>query len=822
MSTEQILKVTPHHLKRNAYLYVRQSTLKQILENTESTKRQYALQERALALGWKAEQIVVVDRDLGQSGASAVTREGFQWLVAEVGLGHAGMVMGLEVSRLARNSTDWHRLLEMCAFGETLILDEEGLYDPTQFNDRLLLGLKGTMSEAELHAIRARFQGAILSKAKRGELAIPLPVGLVYDDRGRVLLDPDQQIQASIRFIFETFRRTGSAYGTLKAFREEKLLFPRRHLIGQNVGEISLLPLTYSRVLRVLHNPRYAGVYFFGRSRTRQSPDGKHLIRIIRDASEWIALLPNAHPGYITWEEFQENLARLKENDQRSSLGAVRNSPPREGAALLQGRVLCGVCGGRMVTCYHVEYRTNPYSYRCIRGSKLRGRCGCQTLAGPPLDQAMSELLVRSMSPLALAVAIEVQQELQHRTEEAERLRHQAVERAEYEAELARRRFFRVDPDNRLVASELEAVWNAKLQELREVQQVYAQERSHDQLTLDAEKRSRIMALSVDFPKLWNDPATPARERKRMLALVLEDVTLLKDDREMTLHVRFKGGRHETLHVPVPRPYWERIQAAPEIVAEVDRLLDTHTPTEIAAILTGHGFRPPAMDRHKRKAFNTFMINSLVHSHALKPRFQRLRERGLLTTAEMCARLGVKVATFYRWVKQERIKAHWVDQRTLLFEPVETVPPAKDEDETTLVEIPYPDLLREIDQLLNDHTSDEIVDILNARRIRPDPARFRTRRFEYRTMFQFIKERGLKSRYDRLRERGFLTAKEVAEKTGLKPCTVQHRAHKGDIAYQKADSGCYLYELPIGPLTNDTSMRTTALNNRDTTPPHPE
>jgi DNA invertase Pin-like site-specific DNA recombinase len=333
LTTDRSQKITPRHLRRQAYLYVRQSTLRQVVENTESTERQYALRQRAVALGWPLEQVVVIDRDLGHSGASAADREGFQQLVRDVGLGRAGLVMGLEVSRLARNSMDWHRLLEICALTETLILDEDGLYDPAHFNDRLLLGLKGTMSEAELHVLRARLRGGIVSKARRGELEIPLPVGFVYDAAGRVGLDPDLQVQDTIRVFFQTFRRTGSATATVKAFRDQQLPFPRRARAGAHQGETLWGRLEHSRALWVLHNPRYAGAFFFGRSRQRHTADARLVHeRLPRD--EWTALIPNAHAGYITWEDFEENQRRLRENAQA-------NGADRDGARRARARPCC-------------------------------------------------------------------------------------------------------------------------------------------------------------------------------------------------------------------------------------------------------------------------------------------------------------------------------------------------------------------------------------------------------------------------------------------------------------------------------------------------
>ena len=328
-------KVNAGHLKRNVYLYVRQSTPRQVVENSESTKRQYALRQRASALGWHSDRSVVIDSDLGQSGASAADREGFQKLVAEVGMGHAGLVIGLEVSRLARNSSDWHRLL---------------------------LGLKGTMSEAELHVMQARMRGGLLSKARRGELQVPLPVGFRYDAQGQVILDPDQQVQPSIRFLFQSFRRLGSAGAVVRAFCDAKLLFPHRPRGGPQDGELLWIRLGITQTLFVLHNPRYAGAFVYGRTRTRRTLEGAHLQRLPQE--EGHTLLRNAHPGYISWEEYQEHERQLQ--DHTHALGPERRkSPPREGPALLQGLLLCGVCGGRMKVIYHVRAGRWVPDYLC-------------------------------------------------------------------------------------------------------------------------------------------------------------------------------------------------------------------------------------------------------------------------------------------------------------------------------------------------------------------------------------------------------------------------------------------------------------------------
>src|SRR6516162_6963514 len=449
------LKVTNAHLERDAYLYIRQSTPRQVIENTESTQRQYALRDRAVALGWPRERIHVLDCDLGKSGSQSAGRDGFQKLVSEVALSKAGLVMGLEVSRLARNSADWHRLIELCSLAGALILDEDGIYDPANFNDRLLLGLKGTLSEAELHFLQARMRGGMINKARRGELEMRPPVGLVYRDDVVLTLDPDAEVQAAMRLVFETFDRTGSAMQTAKLFHEQGIRFPRRIRKGVNKGELHWVQAAHSRILQVLHNPRYAGAFVYGRVRTRLLPDGKHSTRKVPQ-SEWQFVIPNAYVGYISWEQFESNQKRLAEN--ASGFGGARKAGPvREGPALLQGRVICGLCGERMSIRYGMAYHQVAPTYVCQEASVRRAEKVCQRVPGAVVDQAVSDLLLELMQPLTLEVALAVQQEVEARITETDTLRRKHVERAQYEAELARRRYMSVDPANRLVADSLEA-----------------------------------------------------------------------------------------------------------------------------------------------------------------------------------------------------------------------------------------------------------------------------------------------------------------------------------------------------------------------------
>lgn len=476
-------KVRAEHLRRRAYLYVRQSTLRQVIENTESTAHQYDLRQRAVALGWPQEQVVVIDQDLGLSGASAVDREGFQRLVSEVGLGRAGIFMGLEVSRLARRSSDWHRLVEICALSETLILDEDGLYDPREFNDRLLLGLKGTMSEAELHLPRARLNGGRMNKLRRGELVFRLPSGFVHDTQKRVALDPDRQVQQTIRLFFETFGRVGTAHGIVRTFRIQGLKFPTRMHYGPHKGELMWAPLTCTRAAEVLHSPCYAGAYAYGRRQQHYvGVDGRMAVSQ-KPRESWHILITDAHPGYITWAEHEENLARLKEN-ARATPETMRCAPG-EGPALLQGLVLCGRCGARMTVRYHVRGRAIRPVYVCKGAGNTQAWPHCQNVPGGGIDAAIGELLVEAMAPAALEVALSVQEEFQSRIDEADALRRKEVERARYEAELARRRFMQVDPENRLVADELEADWNNKLCALEAAREEYEHRREADRLALD-------------------------------------------------------------------------------------------------------------------------------------------------------------------------------------------------------------------------------------------------------------------------------------------------------------------------------------------------
>jgi DNA invertase Pin-like site-specific DNA recombinase len=654
-------KVRAEHLRRDAYLYVRQSTLRQVLENTESTERQYALRDRAVALGWPPERVIVIDSDLGQSGADA-DRAGFQRLVAEVGMGRVGIVLGLEVSRLARNCSDWHRLLELCALADTLILDEDGLYDPRQFNDRLLLGLKGAMSEAELHLIRARLRGGIISKARRGELRMPLPIGFARDPQGRTVLDPDQQVREAVGRVFAVFRETGSALAVVKRFRREGWLFPRRARGGANRGEVLWGSLGHTNVLHLLHNPRYAGAYVFGRCRVYRTGHGKTAARVLPQ-DEWSVLLPGAMPAYISWEEYQANRRLLRQN-ARSVSG--HSGPPGQGCALLQGLAVCGVCGRRMTVRYHHRFGREVPEYTCQRQGIETGTPLCQSLPGRDLDAAVAALLLATLTPASVELAVAVEEELRARRREADELRRQQVERARYEADLARRRFVLVDPENRLVADTLEAEWNEKLRALREAQDLYKRQAGQDGPAPDARTREELRTLATDVARLWNDAGTRDQDRKRIARLLIEDVTLSRSHDGLTAHVRFKGGTSESIRVGAPKPAWELTQTDPEVIRLIDELLNEHTAREVAEILNARGLKSGT-----GKPFTRKTIQFLCWQYSLRLRPERLRAAGYRTADEIAADLGVTKGTVQKWRRHGLLRAvAGTDRGDWFYEPL--------------------------------------------------------------------------------------------------------------------------------------------------------
>lgn len=667
MATESTGKVSADHLRRGAYLYVRQSSLKQVVNNTESTQRQYALRGRAVALGWEEDQITVIDSDQGRSGASINGRDGFQHLVAEVSMGRAGIVLGLEVSRLARNNTDWHRLLEICALTGTLILDEDGLYDPLTFNDRLVLGMKGTMSEAELHLLKARLRGGQLAKARRGELKQGLPIGYVHDYADRIVKDPDAAVREVIERVLSLFAATGSARQVVRAFAADQLTFPSRIRTGPCKGELVWGPLKHWQVLNVLHNPLYAGAFCYGRRKVRHDVHGKVRIQLL-PREQWDTLIPDHHAGYLTFEQWENNLAQLQ--TQAAARGDDRRAgPPREGTALLQGLAICGRCGRRMTIAYHLRQDHEVSDYRCMTHAIQDGGQVCQRIPGPSIEAAVAELLLQMLTPLAVETALTVSDEITARTAEADRMRTTHLQRAQYRADLAKRRYLAVDPDNRLVADSLEADWNAALREVSaartDVERARTLAAPRQQAT-----REQLARLAGDVRSLWNDPATPMRERKRITRLLIADVTLIKDD-DITVHVRLSAYQTHTLHLPLPLGGGKLWQTPRPVVDAIDELLEHHTDAEIADILNQRG-----LTSGKGCSFHRLLVRDIRENYQLRNRHDRLRDRGLLTAPELAVLLDVSVPTVWKWHRAGLIEGEkYNDKNACLYPPPGPNPP---------------------------------------------------------------------------------------------------------------------------------------------------
>ena len=548
-------KITPNrHLSRMACVYIRQSTAAQVRFNQESTERQYNLASKAQSLGWSPQQIRILDRDLGQSGARTTNREDFKALVSDVAMGNVGAIFSLEASRLARSNQDWHRLLELCAITNTLVIDEDGCYDPAEFNDGLVLGMKGTFAQAELHIIRTRLHGGKLNKAHRGELRFPLPVGFVHDGSG-IVLDPDLEVQGAVRTVFELFEKEGTAYAVVQRFNELGLRFPRRSYGGAWDGKLVWGRLTHSRVLGILANPSYAGTYVFGRHQSRKhiTPAGEiGTISRLMPQEEWRVTIPGHHPGYIAWDRFLANRQRLAANRTN---GEVPGGPAREGLCLLQGMLVCGICGRRISVRYTGNGGLYP-TYLCNwQHREALQRHACMTLPAAPLDAAIAGRLLAAVTPAAIELALKALTNLEERDKATSTQWRLRIERARYEADLAERRYEAVDPANRLIAATLERRWNDAMQRVMELEAELASFEHKTLRAVTAGQKQQILQLAGDFPRLWTAPTTAARDRKRMLRVLIKDITVAKgpEPKQLRLQIRWQGGATETVELRLPQ-----------------------------------------------------------------------------------------------------------------------------------------------------------------------------------------------------------------------------------------------------------------------------
>jgi DNA invertase Pin-like site-specific DNA recombinase len=630
-------KITAGHLCRTGLVYIRQSSLAQVRNNTESTARQYGLADEAVRLGWPRSQVEVIDADLGLSGRSADGRSGFKDLVSRVCLGEVGAIFGLEVSRLARSSADLSRLLELARLTDTLVVDSDGIYDLANFNDRLLLGLKGTMSEAELHFLTSRMNGAKLAAAERGELHFPLPVGLVYDDEGNTIVDPDAEVQAAVTDVFSAFRSAGSAYGVVAAFKGRR--FPLRAYGGTWAGELRWGRLTHARVLGILSNPAYAGTYVYGRYHSSRtvSPDGTIATKTTElPREEWPIVIHDHHPGYITFDEYLANAARLAANT--TNAGA---RPPREGAALCQGIITCGSCGRPMSTRYHANGHP-AYECSASRADQMATPT-CRSIAASSVDDAVAEALLCALNPDEVALALAVADEVANRRASRSRASELALERARYEAERAERAFLACEPENRLVARSLEARWEARLSELAEAEKTLAAERA---AAPALPGRAELEALTGDVATLWHAPTTSARDRKRLLRTLIADVTLLPepDLAKARIGIAWHTGATDEI-VVARRMRVTEYRRTDRAAIELARAGAHRSNRELALDLNAAGYRTGA-----GRPFDVDAVANLRHYHQIPP--ASLLEAGEVTASGLARRLGIGHGAVIHWIKR--------------------------------------------------------------------------------------------------------------------------------------------------------------------------
>jgi DNA invertase Pin-like site-specific DNA recombinase len=657
------VKVSDYHLTRKAIVYIRQSSPQQVVEHKESRARQYALVELAMALGWPRDRVEVIDTDQGHSAKTTAGRPGFHYILAELGLDHVGIILSLEASRLARSDPDWAPLVRMCGLFRTLLADYDGLYDPTEFNDRLLLGLKGIMSEAELHFLRCRMHEGRLNKARRGELFCHASLGYVRVPGGGLAIDPDEQVQSVVRLLFDQFERQGSLHGLLRYLVQHGMRIPVRPHHGPNRGQLEWGRPNRYTLRNLLHHPLYAGYYRHGHrpiDPRRQVPGRPATGRTIRKPQDCAVLLEGRCPAYISVERFWANQERLAANRARANAAGV----VRHGPSLLGGVLVCGRCGQRLMVNY--GGRGGHLRYLCSRAQVVYGEPVCQGLAGAFLDDLVATQVVAALTPAALELSLAAADDLQQQRGQEHQHGQQHLERARYQAERARRQYDAIEPENRLVARELERRWEEALQEQRRVEEEYARLVRSQPLELSASDREQIRSLAENVPALWAAPTTTAADRQRIIRLLVEEVIVAVDgtSERTSVTIRWVGG-HTSRHELVRGVQcYRQLSQYTQLCNRLDQLrTEQLSLSEIAARLNQEGFRPPK----RSQLFKAGMIGRLLaKSGRSDPRPRALAERGLLDESEwllsdLARKLGMPQTTLHRWVR-----AGWVQARKLL------------------------------------------------------------------------------------------------------------------------------------------------------------
>ncbi len=636
MSTSEL--VTPHHLARKAMVYIRQSSPNQVLTNQESLRLQYALQERAIQLGWRAADVVVIDSDLGLTAAAAEHRRGFKELIAQVTLGGVGMILSFDVTRLARNCSDWYPLLDLCGYKQCLIADRDGVYDPGSPNGRLLLGLKGQLSELELHTLRARMTAGLLNKAQRGELALQLPVGLTRDAAGRVMKDADREVQDRMQLVFTTFLDVRSASKTLQFFQRHELLLPRR----DRFGDLNWKPPTVAALLAILKNPAYAGAFVYGRSRvivTGPLATDKRMQRMPMD--QWKIRVNGVYPAYITWETFERIQVMLQDNYAEYDRNKTRGVP-RPGAALLHGIAYCGECGHKMV----VQYKKGP-AYICNYLRQQHHTPVCQYIPAEPVDQAVVQAFFQALAPAELDAYARAVAAHQTQAQQIEHAHQQQLERLRYEAELARRQFQRVDPDNRLVAAELEHRWEEALQSLKEAEARLSSAPSLALPELPPDLRARFQDIGQHLPQVWMEGRINQAHKKALLRCLIDKVVMRRSAHDqIEVRIVWKGGDYTTLTVPVTVGSFNRLSNADVMEQLIVAESRTGTPDEdIARLLTAQGFRSPKWNEVLISTVRGIRYKHRILHCPYQARPQRIA--GYLTVSQVAQAIGVSQHWIY-------------------------------------------------------------------------------------------------------------------------------------------------------------------------------
>ncbi len=651
-------KIGQEHLQRSAAIYIRQSTTQQVKNHTASTQLQYDLRSRAISFGWKADDVKVYDSDLGLSGGGTVERPDFRQLVADVGTGIIGIIFAFDATRLARNNVDWHRLLDVCSICKTLVADFDGVYDVSQYNDRLLLGLKGTMSEAEHHLIRTRLVEGMFKKAEKGELRRRLPAGLDYDPNGMARITSDEKIRHAIELVFQKFEERGSGHQVYRYLQERDLQIPIRR---QN-GSIDWQKPDYGTVMRILKNPRYSGAYVYGRTVPTKTIDADGVIKSTRKKlgmDEWKIVIKDQYRGYITWEQFVKNQKRLQKNIL-VDLNGEASVVVRNGTALLHGLIRCGVCGRRMAVAYHRKSET--YRYVCSKKADTTdGAATCQSIGGPPMDRAVSDAFLDAMEPANIEIAVAAVDVLENNEDATIQQLRDRLEEARYEADRAFRQYNIVEPENRIVARTLETEWNARLKRVEELEEEIERRRSQRPPPLSEQEKRKLKIVGLDLNNVWNAPTTDNRSKKQLLQVAFESVfaRVNRKSRVAELSLVWEGGAVSEIEVKMPRIGEHSCVFSNELIADIRKMATCMTDKQIAKALNNRGARTP-----KGLPFSIERVRSVRRKYKIPifvpPKSSKEDDEKVYTAQQAALELGVCTATIFRWIEEGFIEGEQV------------------------------------------------------------------------------------------------------------------------------------------------------------------